>query len=294
MLINVFQWVILVEFLIRTKKGYTWTKQESGTMNRLTAVTFTDPGTGTIVGRGGTILRTTNGGASWTSQSSGATNNLYAISFTNANTGIATGSPGMFLTNNGGSYWNNETSFVNRDLVSWTLWGVSVKDTHVVAVGQGSQSVTTPPYININSSIIMYSSSGGNNWNSFRQTFPAILTGVSLIDANIGTTVGTSGTILRTTNGGASWTSQSSGTTNNLLCISLIDANIGSTVGVNGSILRTTNGGASWTSQSSGTTNSLNGVSFIDANTGIAVGQDGIILRTTTGGTTGIKVSEVL
>ncbi len=42
----------------------------------LSGVSFSDPNTGTAVGYGGTILRTTNGGASWESQSSGTTNTL--------------------------------------------------------------------------------------------------------------------------------------------------------------------------------------------------------------------------
>jgi hypothetical protein len=115
------------------------------------------------------------------------------------------------------------------------------------------------------------------------------LYGVSFTDANTGTAVGGSGTILRTTNGGSSWISQSSGTTNSLMSVSFTDANTGTVVGGYGMILRTTNAGSSWISQSSGTTNWLYGVSFTDANTGTAVGDYGTILRTNTGGVTGIK-----
>ncbi len=38
--------------------------------------------TGTAVGSGGTILRTTDGGSSWVGQTSGTTNWLYGVSFT--------------------------------------------------------------------------------------------------------------------------------------------------------------------------------------------------------------------
>ena len=54
-----------------------------------------------------------------------------------------------------------------------------------------------------------------------------ICIGVSFTDANNGTAVGDSGTILRTTNGGTNWTSQSSGTTNWLYGVSFTDANNG-------------------------------------------------------------------
>ena len=67
--------------------------------------------------------------------------------------------------------------------------------------------------------------------------------GVSFINANTGTAVGCSGTILRTTNGGTNWTSQTSGTTNCLCDVSFTDANNGTAVGDDGTILRTTNGG---------------------------------------------------
>src|SRR5947207_1642864 len=67
---------------------------------------------------------------------------------------------------------------------------------------------------------------------------------VSFTDANTGTVVGDSGTILRTTDGGATWKSQSSGTTNYLTGVSFTDANTGTVVGGNGTILRTTDGGA--------------------------------------------------
>ena len=55
---------------------------------------------------------------------------------------------------------------------------------------------------------------------------------VSLANANDGTAVGESGTILRTTNGGANWITQTSGTTNDLYRVSLTDAINGTSVGV--------------------------------------------------------------
>ena len=113
----------------------------------------------------------------------------------------------------------------------------------------------------------------GNNLNS-----------VFFTDANKGTAVGLSGTILRTTNGGASWAIQSSGTTMPLYGSWFTDANTGTLVGSSDTILRTTDGGASWAIQSSGTTNNLYGVCFMNADTGIAVGNAGTILRTTDGG----------
>ena len=105
--------------------------------------------------------------------------------------------------------------------------------------------------------------------------------GVSFTDANTGTVVGQSGTILRTTDGGVTWVAQTSGTTAWLIGVSFTDANNGTAVGTFGTIVRTTDGGATWVAQTSGTRNWLIGVSFTDANTGTAVGFEGTILRTT-------------
>jgi photosystem II stability/assembly factor-like uncharacterized protein len=116
-----------------------------------------------------------------------------------------------------------------------------------------------------------------------------------MTDADAGTVVGDSGTILHTTNGGTTWTTQSSGTMNWLTAVFFSDIRTGTAVGGgydsvsnrSAMILRTTNGGEKWTSQSSGTVHQwLHGVSFTDASTGTAVGLNGTIIRTTNGGAT--------
>jgi hypothetical protein len=112
------------------------------------------------------------------------------------------------------------------------------------------------------------------------------LYGVSFTDANTGTAVGSTGTILRTTDGGSTWNPQTGGGTTNFRGVAFTDANTGTTVGFPGVILRTTNGGAAWNPQTSGVTGSLMSVDFVDANIGTAVGQGGNIVRTTNGGTT--------
>jgi photosystem II stability/assembly factor-like uncharacterized protein len=121
------------------------------------------------------------------------------------------------------------------------------------------------------------------------------LAAVFFTDANTGTVVGDSGTILHTTDSGGTWASQSSGTNYPLTGVHFTDANTGTAVGGGSDslslsptaiILRTTNGGGTWTSQSTVLAhNRLIGVYFTDANTGTAVGRVGTILRTTNGGT---------
>ncbi|MEE9269605.1 MAG: hypothetical protein V3V49_05020, partial [Candidatus Krumholzibacteria bacterium] len=80
-----------------------WVSQTSGTTNDLRDVSFTDAMTGTAVGRGGTIIRTTDGGRSWVSQTSGTLSTLLGVSFTDATTGTAVGVGGTILrTTTGG------------------------------------------------------------------------------------------------------------------------------------------------------------------------------------------------
>jgi photosystem II stability/assembly factor-like uncharacterized protein len=115
------------------------------------------------------------------------------------------------------------------------------------------------------------------------------LNGVSYINTNIATVVGSYGLILRTTDGGQNWSTQLSGTTKFLYGVSFSDANTGTVVGVDGKILRTTNGGQSWVTQISGTDKGLTDVFFVDSNIGSVVGLDGTILRTTDGGNTWVS-----
>ncbi|MCH7827919.1 MAG: T9SS type A sorting domain-containing protein, partial [Bacteroidetes bacterium] len=80
---------------------------------------------------------------------------------------------------------------------------------------------------------------GGATWGAQPSGTANTLWGVSFTDANNGTAVGSSGTILRTTDGGATWGAQPSGTGNTLWGVSFTDADNGTAVGESGIILRT-------------------------------------------------------
>jgi photosystem II stability/assembly factor-like uncharacterized protein len=110
--------------------------------------------------------------------------------------------------------------------------------------------------------------------------------GLSFAGSNIGTAVGSGGTILRTTDGGVTWELQDSGTSLDLIGVFLVDENVGTAVGASGTILRTDDGGDTWTPQYADTLAPLFGVSFVNASSGIAVGDEGTILSTSDGGDT--------
>ena len=54
---------------------YVWCVQYPPQSTEFYGVSFTDANTGTVVGRSGTILRTTDGGVTWVTQTSGITPN---------------------------------------------------------------------------------------------------------------------------------------------------------------------------------------------------------------------------
>jgi photosystem II stability/assembly factor-like uncharacterized protein len=90
--------------------------------------------TGTVVGDGGTILRTSDGGARWMAQPSGTAAFLYGVSFTDANTGTAVGDGGTILhTTDGGAHWMAQSSGTTN-----YLYGVCLTDANTgTAVGSG-------------------------------------------------------------------------------------------------------------------------------------------------------------
>jgi Uncharacterized protein related to plant photosystem II stability/assembly factor len=111
--------------------------------NTLNGVCFTDANTGTAVGNGGTILRTTDGGITWTRQESGTTLDLYGVSFSNADTGTIVGGREIYYiddyrdfygiilhTTNGGVTWTKQLEG------SFQLFSVSFTDNNTgTAVG---------------------------------------------------------------------------------------------------------------------------------------------------------------
>ena len=143
--------------------------QTSGTVLNLRAVSFTDSDSGTAVGEGGVILRTTDGGSTWVPQSSGTAETLFGVSFSDSNTGTAVGGTfgksEIFRTTDGGEHWipqaNPGTEF---------LFDVSFTDTNNgTAVGdQGT---------------ILRTTDGGNSWVPQTSGTTKTLYGVSFTDA---------------------------------------------------------------------------------------------------------------
>jgi photosystem II stability/assembly factor-like uncharacterized protein len=71
--------------------------------NILEDVTMIDESVSFAAGRGGTIIKTTNGGITWTILPTGTLRDIYSLFFFDANLGYAVGDTGLILkTNDGG------------------------------------------------------------------------------------------------------------------------------------------------------------------------------------------------
>jgi hypothetical protein len=162
-----------------------WVAQTSGTTNDLSDVSFTDASTGTVAGRFGTILRTTDGGVTWVAQESGTSEWLGGVSFTDANIGTVVGQVGTILrTTDGGATWVSQDAPPGTD----QFFDVSFTDANTGTI--------------VGAHHILRTRDGGATWWVQLHREWMGLRGVSFIDTSTGTAVGDDGLILRRTDGG--------------------------------------------------------------------------------------------
>ena len=237
------------------------------------------------VGKGGTIVTSSNGGVSWGTQSSGTTNWLSGVDFVGAGDGWVVGYGGKILTTvNGGTTWDPQPlpPSSTTDLMDVAF----VSATRGWAVGR--------------SGTILFTDSGGKGSGAWVQqgvgVTPQALRCVAFTSPSHGYAVGDAGTILVTDNTGVTWTEQQdpagTGTTVNFCGVAFSDANDGWAVGYDASdpnwygvILVTTDGGVTWTRQ--GPTSGMGrlmAVACTDASHAWAVGETGTIKVTSNGG----------
>jgi len=220
-------------------------------------VDFADANHG-LIAAGSEVMRTTNGGINWTLVDVSPAQ-LQGVSFPTRDVGAVVGavstnlpSKGVYRSENGGVSWNEQTSGVGSGIV---ILAVSFVD---ALIG----TAVAPGLSGSDKSIIIRTINGGASWSPQDSGTTELLLDVCSVSAQIGTAVGTGGTILRTENGGATWTAQTSGTNDLFYAVSFIDASVGTVVGDNGTILHTTDGGVTWEPQASGITKDLFGVSI--------------------------------
>ena len=183
--------------------GGNWSSHDSGTANRLTAVSCpSETGTCFAVGDYGTILKSTDGGASWSSQKSGTSGFLNGISCADRADCVAVGSQGLILTTNDGSTWAEASSPTSAYLAAVSCPNKS----RCLAVGQGGTVLSSSK---LASTWAVQSSPSGDD-----------LYGASCSSGSGCVVAGANGTVAATTNGGASWRLEGTGTTDELRAVS--------------------------------------------------------------------------
>ncbi len=216
--------------------GVTWTSETSGTTANLTVVSYADSTTVVAGAENGTFIRSTDGGITWAgiTNPTGNPNSITSITFGNANDGIAcepTASNYILRTTDGGATW----STVNTNFTFYADQYISSNAAIAVGyeIGNGAYSVAAKSTDNGNTwnttggpgdrygdlyaisavdsntwsvidnnktDYILRTVNGGHSWNAqITGSFYAVF----FSDANNGTLVGSSGTIMHTTDGGA-------------------------------------------------------------------------------------------
>jgi len=177
-----------------TDGGSTWTPQTTPSNFIVTGVSFADVNNGLLTGGfrgvGAAMLRTTDGGISWTTVFGGCSScgvSRPQLGRGNLAVALHSGGPdaaGIVYSTDGGFTWGSLSLVYSSDVF------VVENTAFVVGVSRGGMDP-----------VITHTNDGGATW--VTQPSPrGRLSGVSFVDALIGTAVGENGLILRTETGG--------------------------------------------------------------------------------------------
>jgi len=265
-----------------------WRWQNPAICAPLSSVDFADATHGWAVGRGGTVLATTDGGRSWTAQKSPTTVDLNGVCFVDAQHGWAVGQvvdtstitrtsklPGIIIaTVDGGRHWTVQDPGISDrcEYMSVRIHSVAFADPlHGCAVGLDATMTQSP--------LVLVTSDGGSHWT---ETSPpgidGAFTSVTMADADHGWAVGRwfSPAVYATNDGGRSWSLQHAGSgVGEYLDVCCTDSDHVWAVGLEGGVSRiasSVDGGATWAVQSPEAP-ALSAVTFRDDRHGWAVGS---------------------
>jgi photosystem II stability/assembly factor-like uncharacterized protein len=298
-----------------------WTALDVPTGSDLRGVDFSNVMTGTVVGAGTTILRTTDGGWSWVAQAGEPNQSLQAVSFADDSVGVTAGFEGTILfTQNGGAVWATvQTGWmidyhgaqmrtplagvvVGQNTIfqpfgSWTSDGWQTHDDfnfYIMHDGVGNEGALYDVHFFDDEhgfaaaqvwdghGAIVETDDGGQTWTTvFWGT--AGLMAMDFPSPDVAYAAGLSGLVVKTVDGGQTWEVLPFHMRLHWYDVKFVNPDTGWVAGENCAIYRTNDGGANWVSQHSGQ-GTLHGVDFADANVGFTVGDDGLVLRTLTGG----------
>jgi len=277
-----------------TNSGNSWVPKPSGTVSHadLIDIMFYNEALGWAVGKGGVIMKTTDGGDTWEYQRrdkilSESQEWFSNVKFVDSLQGWCVGGTGVFPfngvllhTSDGGRNWSTQ-AFDTTQETEW-LYGITFVDslTGWAVGGDWSGNVGGAIFKTID---------GGLTWNSLTIPIIAKLEAVTFVNSLHGWAVGFDRTILHTTDGGITWTYPTTEESYlpHLYSVAATDSLHCWAVGANGSIFHTNDGSDSaWVKQVSPTDQDLTAVTFVNSSTGWSVGAGGVIIRTSDGGST--------
>lgn len=305
--------LFLLIFILATESKSQWIVQNSGTLNTLKSVFFTDDQNGIITGDHGTILKTIDGGALWTMLDAGTTSSLNSVFFVDTDTGYIAGDNGVILkTSDGGTTWESQNSGTTSNLrsirfadnntgyvsginaviakttnagINWSLFAapgngrLSTVDTNTVyLVGEGLSVFKTNDGAQNWDTVLWNSSYGALNDVCFNGPANGIVVGGSWAQGY------SYSVVYYTQDGGSNWHTWLKINSGWLNSVTYADTSIAYAVGSDGIVFQTSNSGEQWDRQVTGTSNDLFSVHFPTSETGYIAGESGTILKTVNGG----------
>jgi photosystem II stability/assembly factor-like uncharacterized protein len=271
--------------ILNTSNAVTWLAQTSGVSVDLNSVYFStlNPLIGWVVGKNGTILRTTDGGANWIKVASGTTIDLNSVFFYNLNEGFAVGNAGTILkSTDGGRTWIGLSSGVTVDLTDVAM--TPSLDQQVVGEEVTSQFTgSNKNFVTMNAPITV-----GDGKGTITNVPADVIVTVNGVQVGVDVVVGATGQIVLALPPRACDTVKVTyyyRITNNVFRGNAYVS------GKTGTVLYSGDVGATWVPQSSGVFYDLNAVAFADLKDGWLVGLSSIIRHTMDSGTTWLPQS---
>jgi photosystem II stability/assembly factor-like uncharacterized protein len=160
-----------------TDGGITWVEKSSISCS---SVYFSDINNGWAVGKGGSILKSTDGSETWFAETSGTTNDLNCVKFYDSNIGMCVGNGGTVLLSTDGG-------------ISWIPQPVSTTEA-LSAVGFANLNTV---WIAGSNGTILNTTDLGYNWTSYNEVTENDLTSLHFINENTGWMSGLNGSLFK-------------------------------------------------------------------------------------------------
>lgn len=303
--------LLILFFLIvnQTSSYCQWRSISSGTDQQLFCVHFPSDSVGYVIGRSGTVLKSTDKGNTWNPLTTELDGGLFqSVYFLNDSIGFITGATyGKILkTVNGGSSWATvmvpttndfyDIKFINDSIglvVGYREIWKTTDQGETWSSQYANQSLNFPVFTSIeflnadtifiagvdaSTGRILKTTNGGMQWIS-TSISPDMRFDVKFTNELVGYTTGNISDIFKTTDGGVNWSALSDPKLLNIRKLYFFNEDKGYVAGANGNILSTEDGGLNWLNEETGTDDNLNWIYFVTETLGFAVGDSGTILK---------------